>query len=120
MSGKSRRMKGILYEREIASEFREEGWGETVTFRSLRAGTQGHADLSVPELPRLHVECKAQQTNNIPKWIKQAVEEARPGQVPVIFWKRDRRKGGDVVILRKQDLWPILRDGAEALEVTDD
>lgn len=78
--------KGKEGERELAGKLRDYG------FQTRRGqqycGASGDAD--VVGLPGVHIECKRVERLNLYDAIAQAREDARPGEAPTVFHRRDR------------------------------
>lgn len=83
--GKSQREKGKRGERELAVVLREYG------FDSRRgqqySGANGDAD--VVGLPGIRIECKRVERLNISEAIKQSHDDARPGELPAVFHRKN-------------------------------
>lgn len=69
------------------------------------SGSNGDAD--VVGVPGLHIECKRVQQTNIDEWLKQAIEDARPGEVPVVMHRKNRTEWK--ATLRLDDFMQIWR-----------
>ncbi|MCI8607125.1 MAG: hypothetical protein HFG72_10010 [Hungatella sp.] len=82
------RQKGARGERELAGILREYG------FDSRRgqqySGANGDAD--VVGLPGIHVEVKRVERLNISEAMKQSQRDARPGELPAVFHRRNREE----------------------------
>lgn len=87
MSGKGSRQKGAAAEREAFGLFNEL-LGRNEFRRNIsqtRAGgcdNEGHLKVAI--------EVKRQETLALPAWIRQAREQAKPDQVPVLAWRQSR------------------------------
>lgn len=102
--GKEQREKGKRGERELASKFREYGYG-------CRRGQQfcgANGDADVVGLPGIHVECKRVERLNVPEAMGQAVRDAREGEFPAVFHRRDRSEW--LVTMRLEDWMEIFRE----------
>lgn len=53
-------------------------------------GIEGNAD--VENLPDIHIECKCQERLNIYDAIDQAKRDARKGELPTVFHKKNRKE----------------------------
>jgi hypothetical protein len=86
---KASRDKGKRGELEVAHVFTDAGLPADRT-AALQAGSvPGAGDVTIRELPRLHVESKRTKTYSLPEWLRQ-VEEARlPDQSYVIAFRKD-------------------------------
>lgn len=80
------RAKGAAGERELAKVLREHGF--TCRRGQQFCGANGDAD--VVGIPYLHIECKRVQNLNVDKAYKQAVEDARDDEIPIVMHRKDR------------------------------
>ncbi len=81
------RNKGKAGERELAGILREHGY-------DCRRGQQycgRNGDADVVGLPGIHIECKRVETLNIDKAMEQAVNDAREGEIPAVFHRKNRQ-----------------------------
>lgn len=79
------RNKGARGERELASLLRAFGY-------DARRGQQycgANGDPDVIGLPGIHIECKRVERLNINEAMAQAIRDARPGEVPAVFSRRN-------------------------------
>lgn len=82
------RAKGAEGERELAKILRGYGYE---TIRSVQyCGANGDAD--VVGVEGLHIECKRVERLNIHDAMKQAVNDAREGEIPVVMHRKNRTK----------------------------
>lgn len=82
------RNKGKRGELELAKKLRECGY-------DCRRGQQycgANGDADVVGLPGLHIECKRVEKLNLYDAMAQAKRDARPGEKPVVFWRRNNHK----------------------------
>lgn len=85
----SSRAKGAGFEREIAALLRDAGWLNARRAQQF-CGAAGDADvIGGPE--GFHLECKRCETFRGVEWLAQAQAEARPGEIPVVLWRRSRQ-----------------------------
>ena len=84
--GKSQREKGKRGERELAGILK--GYGYACRRGQQFCGADGSAD--VVGLPGMHIECKRVERLNILDAVEQSVRDAREGELPVVFHRRDR------------------------------
>jgi hypothetical protein len=90
MSGASR-AKGVRGEHEVAAIWEAHGF----TVRGLEGGGD-HLCLHLPVTQRstapltIHSEVKRQERLQLWQWIAQAEQEAPPGAVPVVAFRRNR------------------------------
>ena len=82
------RAKGARYERELARAFRAEGYHDARRGQQY-SGANGDAD--VVGLPGIHVEAKRVERLNIHRAMDQAVRDAREGEIPVVFHRKNWR-----------------------------
>lgn len=81
------------------------GWSGTRRAQQFN-GNAGHADVMIPQLPRVFPECKLVNKLNLSLTMKVAVEQCR-GLIPVIFHRRDREEW--MVTVRLSD-WRALSE----------
>ena len=108
--GKTSRDKGKRGERELASVLKELGW-------DCRRGVQysgANGDADVIGLPGIHIECKRQEKAMIYDWIDQARRDARDGELPAVFWRRNNCDW--LVTMRLEDWNEIYKES----EVSDE
>lgn len=80
--------KGNAGERELAAILREHGYN---TRRGQQfSGKNGDAD--VEGLPGVHIEVKRVERLNIHEAMKQSIRDARPGEMPAVFHRRNREE----------------------------
>jgi hypothetical protein len=79
--------KGKVGERELAAEFRR------LFNVNARRGQQynGIEGDDVVGLPGVHVECKRVEKLNIDTAVLQAKRDAKEGEIPVVFHRKNRR-----------------------------
>lgn len=81
------REKGARAERILAHRLTDLG------FPSRRgcqfSGKNGDAD--VVGVPNVHIECKNVQNLNLRKAMEQSIRDARDGETPMVFHKKDRK-----------------------------
>lgn len=81
------KQKGASGERELAKILRDYGYE---TIRSVQyCGANGDAD--VVGVSGLHIECKRVERLNIYDAIKQSVNDAREGEMPVVMHRKNRQ-----------------------------
>lgn len=81
------RNKGAVGERELANILREYGY-------EARRGQQfsgANGDADVVGLPGVHIECKRVERLNLDAAMDQAVRDAREGEIPAVFHRRNRQ-----------------------------
>lgn len=101
------RNKGARGERELAIKLKEYGY-------ECRRGQQysgANGDADVIGLPGIHIECKRVEKLNIDAAIKQAANDARPGEIPVVIHRRNRC--GWKITMRLEDWIELYRRAYE-------
>ncbi len=82
------RQKGAVGERELANALKAYGYD---TRRGQQfCGANGDAD--VVGIEGLHIECKRVEKLNIDNAYKQAAEDARDGETPVVMHRKNGQK----------------------------
>ena len=83
--------KGKTGERDLAEKLRAYGYEAR---RGVQySGLTGAAD--VVGLPGVHIEVKRYKTitdSQLQEALRQAIRDARPGEVPAVFYREDRKK----------------------------
>ena len=80
------RAKGKRGELELSRALGEYGYG---CRRSVQySGANGDAD--VVGLPGIHIECKRVERLDLPGAMAQAKRDARPGELPAVFHRKNR------------------------------
>ena len=98
------REKGKRGERELASVLRYYGYD---TRRGQQfSGANGDAD--VVGLPGVHIECKRVERLDLDKAMSQAIGDARGGEVPAVFHRRNN--GSWRVTLGLDDFMKMYRE----------
>lgn len=106
------RQKGARGERELRDIFR--GWGYTDARRGQQyCGASGDAD--VIGLPDIHVECKRVERLDLYGAVTQAVSDARAGEMPAVFHRRDRREW---LVTMPIEEWRKLYEAYELMQET--
>ena len=100
--GKASRDKGKRGELLLARLLREHGYEARRT--AQYCGKSGDA-ADVIGLPGLHIECKFVERLDVRGALRQAIHDARPGKMPVVFHKRSREEW--LVTLRAEDFMKI-------------
>lgn len=81
------KVKGNKGERELAAIIREHGYN---TRRGQQfSGANGDAD--VVGLPGIHIEVKRVERLNIYEAMQQSIRDARSGEMPAVFHRRNRK-----------------------------
>lgn len=98
------KQKGARFERLLASKLREYGY-------ECRRGQQycgANGDADVVGLPYIHIEAKHQERMCLYDWIEQAKSDARPGEYPVVFHKKNN---ADILVtLGFEDFMEIYKE----------
>ena len=79
------KQKGARFERLLASKLRDYGY-------EARRGQQycgSNGDADVVGLPYIHIEAKHQERMCLYDWMEQAKRDARSGEYPVVFHKKN-------------------------------
>lgn len=95
------RSKGKRGELELCKWLRD-NWDVSTRRGQQFCGANGDAD--VVGLPGLHIECKRVEALNVSNAIRQAVTDARKGETPVVFHRRNN------------DQWLITIRASDAFE----
>lgn len=98
------RQKGARYERELAAAFRAQGF-------DARRGQQycgANGDADVVGLPGIHVEAKRVEKLNLYDAMAQAKRDARPGEVPAVFHRRNNSE--TLVTMTLNDWFRLYRE----------
>lgn len=80
--------KGATGERELAHKLNEYGY-------NCRRGQQycgANGDADVVGLPNIHIECKRVERLNIYEAVAQAKRDARDGEAPTVFHRKNNEK----------------------------
>ena len=109
--GKSQREKGKRGERELGGILK--GYGYACRRGQQFCGADGSAD--VVGLPGMHIECKRVERLNILDAVEQSVRDAREGELPVVFHRRDRSEW--LATMRLEDWIQIFREWEAGREV---
>lgn len=104
VSPKGARIKGSVFEREIAELLREKGGLDAE--RVLLSGIRGEGDVEIRDFP-LHVECKRCETLKISEWVKHNHPIAlRDDKYLAIFHRKSNEQA--LVTLPAKDFVEIL------------
>ena len=102
--GKSQREKGKRGERELAGRLRDHGY-------DCRRGQQfcgASGDADVTGLPGIHIECKRVERLNLQEAMEQSKRDARTGEMPTVFHRRDRSEW--LVTMRLEDWIQLYKE----------
>lgn len=98
------REKGASFERKLAKILKEYGY-------ECRRGQQycgANGDADVIGLPGIHIEAKAVERLNIYDAMNQSISDARDGELPAVFHKKNRKK---ILVTMTLDDWMKLYKG---------
>jgi Holliday junction resolvase len=104
------REKGKKGERELAGILKAHGY--KARRGQQYCGTSGEAD--VVGIPGVHIECKRVEKLNIYTAMAQAVRDARPGEIPTVFHRKNQE--GWLVTMRLEDYLDGRKEADEAAE----
>lgn len=86
--GRMSKRKGKTGELELAKQFTEAGFPARRTQQF--SGAEGTSDVTVADLPELHIEGKRAERPLLVRWLEQARSDAaKDGKVPVVCWRRN-------------------------------
>lgn len=108
MSGKSSRTKGAQAEREIFKLLNVR-LGKEVFSRNLLQSRIGGCDDGSADV--FAMEVKRQEKLSLVQWIEQAKKQAKPGQIPVLAYRRNREPWEFLIISdldRFADLFELI------------
>ena len=98
--GKRSQRKGAAAERELAAELQRLGFGDAHRAACMYQTGQDAPD--VAGIPGVHVEVKRQERLRLHAAVDQAIEDAGPGEVPIVAHRRNRSPW--LVTVRLDDL----------------
>ena len=111
--GKSQREKGKRGERELAGKLRDHGY-------DCRRGQQFcgiSGDADVIGLPGIHIECKRVERLNLQEAMEQSKRDARTGEKPCVFHRRDRSEW--LVTMRLEDWIQLYKEWEAGQQITE-
>lgn len=73
------------------------------------SGGDDSPDVVCPSLAHIHIECKRVEAGNPYVWLAQAIRDAGPTKIPVVFHRRNDAEW--VVVLRASDALPFFATG---------
>ncbi len=106
MGGASSRRKGHQFERDVANMLREVMPGAEIK-RGLQSRGGGAEEADVV-CPYFHVECKKGPKPNPRAALKQAIDDAKPGMVPIGVIGDDRKD--PFVVIRLDDFLDFIKE----------
>lgn len=74
------------------------------------SGGDDSPDVVCPSLAHIHIECKRTEAGNPYVWLAQAIRDAGPTKIPVVFHRRNDAEW--VVVLRASDALPLFAAGS--------
>lgn len=91
--GKTSRDKGAAYERELVRDARGFGFraDRTAALQANGAMQGSHADVAILDLPDVHLEAKRDERKSVDAMVRQAEEQAPPGSLAVVVYRRNRQ-----------------------------
>jgi hypothetical protein len=102
--GKSARVKGHTFERDIAKKFRDAGWPECETSR-FASKKMDDMKVDLVETKPFYVQCKA--VENLGP-VHNVLAEMPKGQlINIVFHKKSRQ--GTIVAMSEEDFWALLK-----------
>lgn len=105
--------KGARFERLLASKFRDYGY-------EARRGQQycgSNGDADVVGLPYIHIEAKHQERMCLYDWMEQAKRDARPGEYPVVFHKKNN---ADILVtMTFDDFMEVYKEFEASMTIED-
>ena len=109
----NRKQKGARFERLLASKLREYGY-------ECRRGQQycgANGDADVVGLPHIHIEAKHQEQMRLYDWMDQAKRDARPGEYPVVFHKKNN---ADILVtMTFEDFMEMYKEFEASMKLED-
>ena len=107
------KQKGARFERLLASKLREYGY-------ECRRGQQycgANGDADVVGLPHIHIEAKHQERMQLYDWMEQAKRDARPGEYPVVFHKKNN---ADILVtMTFEDFMEMYKEFEASMKLED-
>lgn len=99
--GRSARIKGATFERDLAKYFTDKTPFEAK--RGIGQTRSGGAEVSDVDIPIIHIEAKRQKVCRIKAALEQAIQDANiNGKIPVAITKDDR---ADIICTMRLDDW---------------
>lgn len=108
------RQKGAAFERKLANLLKEKGY-------NCRRGQQycgANGDADVVGLSGIHIEAKAVERLNIYEAMNQAIRDARAGELPAVFHKKNRQQ--ILVTMTFEDWLKLYKESGWNDEKTDE
>ena len=99
--------KGKRFERQVADMFRQEGYSEAR--RSAQYCGKSEESADVVGVPKLSIECKAQEKMHLYDWMEQAENDSKiNGRMPVVIHKQNNKEV--LVTMRFKDWVRLYRE----------
>ena len=107
------KQKGARFERLLASKLRDYGY-------EARRGQQycgSNGDADVVGLPYIHIEAKHQERMCLYDWMEQSKRDARPGEYPVVFHKKNN---ADILVtMTFDDFMEVYKEFEASMTIED-
>ena len=100
------RTKGKVGEREWRDFLRKHGFSDARRGQQF-SGSSESPDVVCPSMPGFHAEVKRVHVFAGYDWLNQAVNDAGPGQIPYVAWRRNHTPW--VVLLRAEDFIDLVK-----------
>ena len=101
------KQKGARFERNLATILKSE-YGYDCRRGQQYCGANGDAD--VIGLPGIHIEAKHQERMQLYDWVSQAKKDAREGEIPAVFHKKNN---AEILVTLTLDGFMKLYEGGE-------
>ena len=101
------KQKGARFERSLANILKNE-YGYDCRRGQQYCGANGDAD--VVGLPGIHIEAKHQERMQLYDWMAQAKHDAREGEIPAVFHKKNN---AEILVTLTLDGFMKLYEGGE-------
>lgn len=101
--GKSARVKGHTFERDIAKKFRDAGWPECETSR-FASKKMDDLKVDLVETHPFYVQCKA--VENLGPVHNVLAEMPKTHHINLVFHKKARQ--GSIVAMSEDDFWKLI------------
>lgn len=101
------KQKGARFERNLATILKNE-YGYDCRRGQQYCGANGDAD--VIGLPGIHIEAKHQERMQLYDWVSQAKRDAREGEIPAVFHKKNN---AEILVTLTLDGFMKLYEGGE-------
>lgn len=102
--GKSARVKGHTFERDIAQKFRDLGWTDCETSR-FASKKMDDLKVDLVETPPFYVQCKA--VENLGPLHNVLAEMPKKDMLNIVFHKKSRK--GTIVAMTEESFWALIK-----------